>query len=167
MLLQKEAQKLESMVQERTEQLNEIKWQQEMAAQPQGESGDKLLVVLNQQLAAARTDYARLLERIRELDSRADGGSVGDSSAGSTDSSPVAADPSVADESAGDDLSQIRGVGPKLIAQLKELGIDRFDQIACLNEADLDDEAHVLHPFKKRLERDDWISQAALLANAT
>jgi chromosome segregation ATPase len=163
-LLQNEAKKLESMVQERTEQLNEIKWQQEMAAQPQGESGEKLLVVLNQQLAAARTDNDRLLERIRELDGRAGAGSgagsVGDSSVGSPDSSPVA-------QSAEDDLSRIHGVGPKLVAQLKELGIDRFDQIACLNEADLDDEAHVLHPFKKRLERDDWISQAAILANAT
>ena len=161
-LLQKEAKKLESMVQERTEQLNEIKWQQEMAAQPQGESDEKLLVVLNQQLAAARTDNDRLLERIRDLDSRtgAGAGSVGDSSVGSPDSSPVA-------QSAEDDLSLIHGVGPKLVAQLKELGIDRFDQIACLNEADLDDEAHVLHPFKKRLERDDWISQAAILANAT
>ena len=160
-LLQQEAQKLESMVQERTEQLNEIKWQQEMSTQPHGDSGDKMLVVLNQQLAAARSDNERLLEQIRTLEGHSEGGSKTAGSVTSTSNAPASIDPSV-----DDDLSQIRGVGPKLVAQLKELGIDRFDQIACLNAADLDDAAHVLHPFKKRIERDDWISQAAVLANA-
>ena len=63
-----------------------------------------------------------------------------------------------------DDLSQIRGVGPKLVAQLAELGITRFDQIAMLSEADLDDEAHVLHTLKGRILKDGWIEQAARLA---
>ena len=89
------------------------------------------------------------------------------SSSAAADDAAIADAPSDADESAADDLSQIHGVGPKLVAQLKELGIDRYDQIACLSKADLDDTAHVLHPFKKRIERDDWISQAAILANAT
>ena len=158
-------------MQERTEQLNEVKWQQEMLAQPQGESGDKMLVVLNQQLAAARSDNERLLERVRELEGHSGDGSKGDTTTGSTAAlsavDNAATEPALVAESAADDLSQIHGVVGKLVVQLKELGIDRFDQIACLNEADLDDTAHVLHPFKKRIERDDWISQAAVLANAT
>ena len=111
-----------------------------MSTQPHGDSGDKMLVVLNQQLAAARSDNERLLEQIRTLEGHSEDGSKTAGSVTSTSNAPA--------------------------AQLKELGIDRFDQIACLNAADLDDAAHVLHPFKKRIERDDWISQAAVLANA-
>jgi predicted flap endonuclease-1-like 5' DNA nuclease len=97
----------------------------------------KMLVVLNQQLGVAREDNARLLERVRDLES----------SAGELD--------------ARDDLSKIRGIGPKLVRQLNRLGISRFDQIATLSEADLDDEKHPLHAMKGRILKDGWIEQAA------
>ena len=56
--LQAEVIKLEGMVRERTEQLNKLRWQQDMLEKQAGEgSGSKMLVVLNQQLASAREEY--------------------------------------------------------------------------------------------------------------
>jgi chromosome segregation ATPase len=136
--LQAEVVKLEGMVRERTEQLNKLRWQQDMfEKQAVDGTESKMLVVLNQQLAVAREDNARLLERVRDLES----------SAGELD--------------ARDDLSKIRGIGPKLVRQLNRLGISRFDQIATLSEADLDDEKHPLHAMKGRILKDGWIEQAA------
>lgn len=62
----------------------------------------------------------------------------------------------------GDDLKQISGVGPKLEAVLHELGVWRFDQIAAFTPADVAWVDERL-PFKGRIERDDWISQAKAL----
>lgn len=63
-----------------------------------------------------------------------------------------------------DDLTRIKGLGPKAAAQLKLLGITRFAQIAALDGAQvqaIDDQMGV---FRGRLERDRWIDQARLLA---
>ena len=154
--LLKENQKLEGLVRDRTEQLNKIKWQQEMAAKSEDAGGEKMLVVLNQQLTSSRADNERLLDRIRQLERPDEGQGAGAKS-------KVKA--SKRRRRSTDDLSRIRGIGPKLVDQLKGLGIIRFDQIACLSSADLDDKKHVLHSFKKRIERDDWVSQAATLSN--
>lgn len=65
-----------------------------------------------------------------------------------------------------DDLKQISGVGPKLEEVLNKLGIWQYDQIAkfSANEvAWLDDYLQ----FKGRIDRDDWIGQAASLAERT
>lgn len=59
-----------------------------------------------------------------------------------------------------DDLTILKGVGDKLAKQLAELGVTQLVQIAELDEAGLDDESHVLHSFKSRIVRDDWIKQA-------
>ncbi|MFW8592600.1 NADH-quinone oxidoreductase subunit E [Cribrihabitans neustonicus] len=62
-----------------------------------------------------------------------------------------------------DDLKQLKGVGPKLEAQLNELGIYHFGQIAEWGEA----EAAWIDArlsFKGRIERDGWIEQAKRLA---
>jgi len=60
-----------------------------------------------------------------------------------------------------DDLTRLRGVGPKLVEQLAELGYYRFAQIATLSPAELDDEDHPLYPHRARIIRDEWIEQAA------
>lgn len=62
-----------------------------------------------------------------------------------------------------DDLKKISGVGPKLEGVLNELGFWHFDQIAAWTA---DEVAWVDSrlKFKGRIERDDWISQAAALA---
>ncbi len=141
-LLQAEVLKLEGMVRERTEQLNKLRWQQEMLEkQADAEAADpRMLIVLNQQLESAREENQRLKSALRDLEAR-DG------------------------EPAGDDLASIKGIGPKLVEQLARLGITRFDQIATLSEADLDDPGHPLHSMKGRVIKDEWIRQAAKLGN--
>lgn len=64
----------------------------------------------------------------------------------------------------GDDLTRIKGLGPKLAATLSDLGIVRFDQIAAWREADIDRIDAQLGRFQGRIRRDSWVEQAALLA---
>ena len=62
-----------------------------------------------------------------------------------------------------DDLARMKGVGPKLVALLAELGITRFEQIAHWNAADIERIDNQLGRFKGRIERDQWVEQAKLL----
>jgi predicted flap endonuclease-1-like 5' DNA nuclease len=63
-----------------------------------------------------------------------------------------------------DNLQTMKGVGPKLAAQLNAAGITRFDQLAALspNEAAFVDEQ--MGPFQGRLAKDRLVEQAAYLA---
>ncbi|WP_370401792.1 NADH:quinone oxidoreductase [Sulfitobacter sp. JB4-11] len=66
-------------------------------------------------------------------------------------------------EGAADDLKLISGVGPKLEQTLNEMGIWYFKQVAGWRKKEIawvDDRLR----FKGRIERDDWISQAKILA---
>ena len=63
----------------------------------------------------------------------------------------------------GDDLQQLKGVGPKFVARLHELGVTRFDLLAGLNA---NEAAHLderMGPFQGRLVRDRIIEQADYL----
>jgi predicted flap endonuclease-1-like 5' DNA nuclease len=63
-----------------------------------------------------------------------------------------------------DDLQKLKGVGPKFVARLNELGIARYDQLAGLGETEL---AHLdarMGPFAGRLARDRIAEQADYLA---
>ena len=66
--------------------------------------------------------------------------------------------------SAGDDLTRIKGLGPKLSALLASLGVTRFEQIAGWSDADLARIDAQLGSFAGRPQRDQWIEQARLLA---
>lgn len=55
-----------------------------------------------------------------------------------------------------DDLKQIKGIGPVLERQLKELGITSFRQIAQLTDADIDRLSDALGAFRGRILRDNW-----------
>lgn len=62
-----------------------------------------------------------------------------------------------------DDLKLISGVGPKLEATLNEIGVYQYAQVAAWKKADIktvDDQLK----FKGRIERDDWMAQAKILA---
>ncbi|MGC1505170.1 MAG: hypothetical protein WA782_13660 [Sulfitobacter sp.] len=81
---------------------------------------------------------------------------------------PVAADgkPQVYDTppaTGSDDLKQISGVGPKLEQTLNELGIYRFEQVAGWRKKEIEWVDARLR-FKGRIARDDWMSQAKILA---
>ncbi|NCP19885.1 MAG: hypothetical protein GW855_12085 [Erythrobacter sp.] len=64
-----------------------------------------------------------------------------------------------------DDLTRLKGVGPKLAAQLESLGVTSFAQIAAWSESDIDRIDDQLGRFKGRIRRDDWVEQAKLLAS--
>lgn len=75
--------------------------------------------------------------------------------------------PSLAAASAGpqdDDLTRIKGIGPKLVEQLHALGVTRFDQIAAWTDAEVDHIDAKLGRFAGRIRRDSWIEQAHFLA---
>ncbi|MEN9683675.1 MAG: hypothetical protein RLZZ427_1426 [Pseudomonadota bacterium] len=76
----------------------------------------------------------------------------------------VPAAPAASAPAAGDDLSRIKGLGPKLRALLPTLGITTFAQIAALSEADLDALDAQLGTFAGRPRRDNWVAQAKFLA---
>ena len=63
-----------------------------------------------------------------------------------------------------DDLVQLKGIGPKLAALLNQRGIIRFDQIAKLSPAQVDDLDDALGAFRGRLARDHVTDQADYLA---
>lgn len=63
-----------------------------------------------------------------------------------------------------DELTRMKGVGPKVAALLNGLGITRFDQIAAWTEADVARIDAELGAFKGRITRDQWVEQAGLLA---
>lgn len=86
---------------------------------------------------------------------------------------PVAqAAPAVAPEGAAlfakpegepDDLKQISGVGPVLETKLHDLGITKFAQVAAFTPEQIAQVDDALS-FKGRIERDEWLKQAAELA---
>lgn len=81
---------------------------------------------------------------------------------------PVSAAPAPAPAPAGissvDDLTRLKGVGPKLSALLGTLGVTSFAQIAGWSDADIDRIDAQLGNFQGRIRRDDWVEQARLLA---
>jgi predicted flap endonuclease-1-like 5' DNA nuclease len=65
----------------------------------------------------------------------------------------------------GDDLSLIKGVGPKLVTMLRDLGVTRFEQIAAWGESDIERVDAQLGRFAGRIRRDQWVEQAKLLVS--
>lgn len=64
----------------------------------------------------------------------------------------------------GDDLSRIKGAGPKLVTLLGQLGVTRFAQIAAWSDADIDRMDAQLGTFAGRIRRDGWVEQCKLLS---
>ena len=65
-----------------------------------------------------------------------------------------------------DDLKLISGVGPVLEKKLNALGITQFAQVAAFTPEDIAKVDDALS-FKGRIERDNWLEQAAELAKGT
>ena len=63
-----------------------------------------------------------------------------------------------------DDLTRIKGLGPKIATLLSNLGITRFDQIAAWSEADIARVDPQLGTFQGRIARDNWVEQAGYLS---
>jgi predicted flap endonuclease-1-like 5' DNA nuclease len=69
-------------------------------------------------------------------------------------------------KSAGDDLTLLVGIGPKLAASLADLGVTRFSEIAAWGPEQLADFNAKLD-LKGRAERDAWVAQAKRLATGS
>ena len=63
-----------------------------------------------------------------------------------------------------DDLTMIKGVGPKLERLLHSMGFFHFDQIASWTEKEVAWVDTNLEGFKGRVSRDNWVEQARALA---
>ena len=69
-------------------------------------------------------------------------------------------------EGPADDLQLLKGVGPKFVARLQELGIIRFDQLATLSDTELGMLDERMGPFRGRLVKDRIREQADYLARS-
>lgn len=67
-------------------------------------------------------------------------------------------------EGGPDDLKKIKGVGPKLEGLLHSMGFYHFDQVAAWTADEVAWVDENLEGFKGRVSRDEWVSQAKLLA---
>ncbi|KUR72851.1 hypothetical protein AQZ52_06480 [Novosphingobium fuchskuhlense] len=65
----------------------------------------------------------------------------------------------------GDDLTRIKGLGPKISAALRALGVTRFSEIAAWTDEDVARIDAQLGAFAGRATRDNWIEQAKLLSS--
>ncbi len=74
-------------------------------------------------------------------------------------------DPSEPVADAADDLTRMKGVGPRLADRLHSLGIVSFAEIAALTQEDADTLDSRLGDFQGRIHRDRWIEQAGYLAS--
>lgn len=63
-----------------------------------------------------------------------------------------------------DELTVLKGLGPRAAAKLNELGITRYAQLAALEQSDLDALDARMEAFKGRLAKDRWHEQAGYLA---
>jgi predicted flap endonuclease-1-like 5' DNA nuclease len=80
------------------------------------------------------------------------------------DTTPAAA-AEPAPSSQGDDLTRLKGVGPKLSGLLQTLGVSTFAQVASWSDEDIDRIDAQLGNFSGRIRRDNWPEQARFLAN--
>ena len=63
-----------------------------------------------------------------------------------------------------DDLKRIRGIGVLIEKKLNSMGITAYEQVANWTGADIDRISQLLD-FKGRIERENWIEQARILAS--
>jgi predicted flap endonuclease-1-like 5' DNA nuclease len=65
-----------------------------------------------------------------------------------------------------DDLREIRGIGPATESALHELGIHSYRQLAVLDAAGRERVRAAVRDSRQRMEREDWVGQAADLHRA-
>jgi predicted flap endonuclease-1-like 5' DNA nuclease len=78
---------------------------------------------------------------------------------------PATVPPAPVSSETGEELTQIKGLGPKAAKGLAEMGVTRFDQIAAWSAGDIEAAGAKLGgSFADRIARDRWVEQAGLLA---
>jgi len=77
---------------------------------------------------------------------------------------PILDDKIRLDEQKKDDLSRIDGIGPFLENKLNEVGIFTYEEISTWDSNRIAAITEAIGHFKGRIEKDDWVGQAAQLA---
>lgn len=78
---------------------------------------------------------------------------------------PATAAATPANETGDDDLTQIKGIGPKFAQTLKDHGVTSYKKLASLTPREIEELEEKLG-FSGRFERENWVEQArALLAH--
>lgn len=67
---------------------------------------------------------------------------------------------------AADDLTKIKGIGPKLEDMLHRQGVTRFEQIAAWDRAEIERLAGLIGRTQGRIRNEDWAGQARALIAA-
>ncbi|KUO56586.1 MAG: hypothetical protein APF82_01550 [Sphingomonadales bacterium BRH_c42] len=84
--------------------------------------------------------------------------------AGRGHAEPAVADLTGAPATGGDDLTRIKGLGPKIAAILHAQGVTTYRQIAAWDQAEVARIDALLGRFSGRIGRDAWVEQAQMLA---
>ncbi|HWA73691.1 MAG TPA: hypothetical protein VG937_15200 [Polyangiaceae bacterium] len=69
-------------------------------------------------------------------------------------------------ESQGDDLKQIRGIGPAFERALNARGVRSFSQIAAWTASELEEIARALRVKPERIRKEDWVGRARTLLDS-
>ncbi len=108
-----------------------------------------------------KADSKKSASKDKTADKAADKKPAKAKAAAKDDAAPVAL--FTAPEGEPDDLKKISGVGPVLEKKLHAFGVTKFAQVAAFSQDDIEKLDEALS-FKGRIDRDDWVGQAAKLA---
>ncbi len=88
---------------------------------------------------------------------------TGPSGQGTIEAAPGGGSPRAVRSSVPEDLKRIRGIGVLIEKKLNSMGVTSYDQVANWSAGDIERVSHVLD-FKGRIERENWVEQARILA---
>lgn len=117
--------------------------------------------VLLGKLATLEERLGVLESRLETLASKLEGALAADAPR-SGDAAPTAAAPAAG----GDDLTLLRGVGPKYQKALARAGVRTFAAVAAWTGEDIDRYAALLGTTSARIRKADWVGQARKLAGS-
>ena len=127
-----------------------------------------LVVLLRPRQRVQLTDSAPVRPHMAQSAPVEGRGLVGEAAAATTDvAGQVLAAPvhdALEGRTNGDDLSMLKGVGPKFADALRAIGFQRFDQLARLTPAEIERLDAQLGAFRGRIARDRIVEQADYLA---
>lgn len=88
----------------------------------------------------------------------------GDPEFKTTSDKSVLKDKIIVEEYDKDDLTMINGVGPFIEQKLNEIGVFTYEDMSVWDAAEINRITEAIGYFPGRIERDDWVGQAAKLA---
>jgi predicted flap endonuclease-1-like 5' DNA nuclease len=107
---------------------------------------------------------AKLADAIRENAAKLQEAARRDPEPGPEDASRVGSHNRVVRSATAEDLKRIRGIGVLIERRLNSMGVTSYEQIANWTAADIERVSQTLD-FKGRIERENWVEQARILAS--